>query len=162
MGHILPWLDKLGYRVIRAAGESALAREIQLYAGDLLALPPSGAEWRVVEVKAERENKWGNLFLEWWSNRSIGRAGWFRTCRAGVLLYYFLATDEMYVVDLPALRHWANYDRLSNNYQLKFQTQTEQANDTWGYCVPIGHILMALGPKRARRWHIRANRDRAA
>src|SRR3954469_16201875 len=44
-----------------------------------------------VELKAEREDKYGNFYLEAWSDRRKQRRGWLYTSRATWLVYTFLA-----------------------------------------------------------------------
>lgn len=44
-------------------------------------------------VRSERSMKWGNLFLETWSNVEEGNPGWFVTSTADELLYGF-SLDE--------------------------------------------------------------------
>ena len=104
----------------------------QLHYGDcIIHIGESGR--RYCEVKAERANKYKNLFIEIWSNKSIGRKGWFFNLIHTDLLYYvFLREQVIYVVDFKKLK---TFD--ISKYPEKVQTTHEQDNDSWGRCVPI-------------------------
>lgn len=100
-----------------------------------------------IELKAEWEDKWGNLFLEWFSNKKWGTPGWMLTSHAQFLLYFFCNTGNAYWMDFQRLKDWAfqvERHRLRiSRYDLKQQDKYEQLNDTWAYCVPIKHIEQA-------------------
>ncbi len=95
-----------------------------------------------IELKAERSNKYGNLFLETWSHRRIGREGWMRTNRADVLIYHFLAEGLLYITTFRILRRW--FAANEHRYEEKLQKRHPQQNDTWGKPVPI-KVLLADG-----------------
>ena len=86
-----------------------------------------------IEFKAEVEDKYGNLFIENWSNKTTRRKGWlYNLTGAQVLIYHFLKDHTVYVVGMEALRQFP-----VSNYPEKPHGKREQGNDTWGYCVPI-------------------------
>lgn len=117
-----------------------LAKEIQRQYGDVFMQTRNGG-FAAVEVKAERENNHGNLFLETWSNRKWFTQGWMYTLDADILLYHFIREDELFVMSFPELRRWAWWHAQSRARLWAFperqQRQHEQMNDTWGVCAPI-------------------------
>jgi hypothetical protein len=136
-----------------------LAAELQKKYGDLFINRPNG-DLCAVEIKAEREEKFGNFFFEEWSNRSRETPGWMRNLEVDWLLYHFLrdarpglssgsisrGTGLLYCIPFPQLKEWA-YHRPSrtnphvlgrvHDYELRRQTKYDQLNDTWGYAVNI-------------------------
>lgn len=69
--------------------------------------------------------------------------GWVMTCKAKYLFYYFLKSDELYVVLFQALKHWAFEQGNIQLYPEKLQNKHKQENDTWGWCVPITDLRNA-------------------
>lgn len=141
-----------------------LAREIQETIGDYFFNTDGNRLWPA-ELKAESENKNGNLFLESWSNRNLedkddhlargSNPGWFLKLRAEILLYVFLngadpKTDcqfaaEMFIYDLFKLkrfmfRHEKGGAPRCQEYLQKPQGKYDQKNDTWGWCVAISDL----------------------
>lgn len=106
---------------------------IQLLEGDVLVSRNGGSKY--IEIKAERENRYGNLFIETYSNRARGTSGWFFKLNADWLWYYFLAPSELYIVSMGKLRDWA--DERLGDFEERRQKRYDQLNDTWGRCVPI-------------------------
>jgi len=122
---------------------------LQKVKGDLIVNTPKD---RFVEIKAERANKHGNLFLETWSNRATGNPGWMDTCFADRLWYYFIDDDQLYTMRMKELRTWA-FGPNANifNYPEKQQSKYCQLNDTWGRCVPIKALAAFVkGPIHAK------------
>jgi site-specific DNA-methyltransferase (adenine-specific) len=119
------------------------SQEDQRFKGDYCMIMPNEKKV-LIEIKTEKQNKYKNLFLEWWSNKSNGKVGWMQYSSSEYLFYYFLDTKELFSMKLKKLQEWAknNIDK----YPLKLQTKNEQSNDSWGYCVPID-ILRELGTK---------------
>lgn len=122
-------------------------RIVQKVCGDYLASQKGKA--RYIEIKAEKENIWGNVFIETWSNKSRRTLGWFHACQADWLWYYFLASRELYIWQMVHLRQWAR--SLAENgqprlftYPEKQQRRYEQLNDTWGHPVPMSVLKIAL------------------
>lgn len=113
-------------------------RIIQKVCGDLLVQKTGSAKY--IELKAERQNDHGNLFVETWSNKSRGGLGWFHACQADWLWYYFLKPSELYILQMDQLREWARQPmhrpRLYD-FPEKNQRRYVQMNDTWGRPVPI-------------------------
>lgn len=111
--------------------------QLQRHHGDML-LKDSAGSITSLELKAELDDKYGNLFLEEWSNRHHSTAGWLRTCWASWLLYYFIRQGVGYLMRPDCLRLWADLDNRIEDFPLKRQAKYSQLNDTWGRCVPIG------------------------
>ena len=87
---LTPLIERRAFRgryVTTAKGR--LAAELQRKYGDLFMNRPNG-DVCAVEIKAEREEKFGNFFFEEWSNRLRETPGWMRTLDVDWLLYHFL------------------------------------------------------------------------
>lgn len=140
---LTPFLKKIsldGRFVLTTKGR--LAKELQKTVGDALFNNQKG-ELRAIEIKAERENAWGNFFLETWSNKHRETPGWLHTLNTDLLFYHFIASDELYVMDFQKLKNWL----LPKNilaYPEKRQTKYDQLNDTWGRCVPIKSVQYSI------------------
>lgn len=117
MGYRLHWVDE--------------DIEFQLHCGDCIVTSRDGIRLNA-EVKAEVRFT-GNLFIETWSNRSIGRKGWlYRLNKCDVLYYCFLDREVIYTTDFQKLRACD-----LSSYQEVPQWRHEQDNDTYGLLVPI-------------------------
>ncbi len=120
---------------------------LQMMTGDFLAKVEKNFVV-AVEVKVEQEDRYGNLFLETWSNRSRWRRGWLDKCEADELWYYFLDEKELYICNIGNLKQWAfgSGDEAGRIYDFKeaCQRKREQKNDTWGRCVPIDVLQAEL------------------
>lgn len=126
-----------------------LATELQRMYGDVFF--NSDAETVcVVEIKAEESNLWGNAFLEAYSNRSRGTKGWMHTLNADRLLLHFCEQDLAYWIDFPRLKAWCFDQGNIERFPLKPQRKRQQANDTWGYCVPLDVLVREVGAKSFR------------
>lgn len=135
---VIPYAKKVFGGAVKTDGQLFL----QKYAGDIIV--PKMHSGRFVELKAEQNNKWGNFFCEMWSNRSCFTVGWMLTTQAHYLWYYFIDEDELYRVEMEALRRWAfgvgaGAGRIWG-YPEKPQSKYKQLNDTWGRCVPIADL----------------------
>lgn len=154
MAVLVPFLKERahdGRFVLTSKGR--LARYLQETIGDALFNTDVETLWSV-EIKIEESNKYGNFFLETWSNKNLSdkvshasrgsNPGWLLKLQADLLFYYFVASDELYVIDLFKLKQWAfvhgngkpNIDRFPE----RLQSKRTQMNDTWGRCVPIAVI----------------------
>lgn len=125
-----------------------LAAELQQAYGDVFMNGKDGGI-RSVEIKAEKENKYGNLFIETWSNRRRFNPGWLYKLDADVLMYHFLKSDELFVMGFVELRRWIFWHDVKlkprlYQYTPRLQSKNQQLNDTWGACVPIGHLKSGL------------------
>lgn len=145
----------------------AMARSLQLSAGDAIMNSDADRFW-TLEIKVEEENRHGNLFLETFSNKNLNdrvkhanhgtNVGWMLHSRADLLLYYFLSSDDLYVLDLFPLQQWAFGHRdadgniWTSGFRERPQSKYEQLNDTWGVCVPIGQIPACA---RVRHRHVK-------
>ncbi len=157
--YLLEWSD--GRLVLTSKG--SLSRYLQETVGDLLMNQPSG-HLHSVEFKAEQENKYGNFFLETWSNRNLedknshamrgSNVGWLAKLKADWLFYHFLGSDELFIMDLFKLQRWAfganGAAGSIYKYPEKPQSKYPQPNDTWGRCVPIEIIEDQVHFKRVR------------
>lgn len=133
-----------------------LAKELQQSYGDLFFNSANDGGIYTVELKAEETNRWGNLFIEIWSNRSRWNLGWLYKLNADILLYHFLEQDEFHVMSFPELKRWL-WDHESGHkpriyqYAPRVQSKHQQLNDTWGACVPIAHLRSGLATFKTYR-----------
>jgi len=143
-----------GYQLI---DKGPVAKALQARFGDVFAV--TQGQVQCIELKAEAENKYGNLFLEEWSNRHRWNPGWMQKLDADLLFYHFIEDDEVLILSFPDLREWAltatskavpgGRGRMFD-YPAKEQTKRRQQNDTWGRCVPIKVIEEEVGLERIR------------
>lgn len=151
---LLPYLrGKAHKNQIVVFGAGRMAAELQKTAD--LVFQKDEKTFYCLEIKAEQSNKSGNLFLETWSNKSRLNPGWLVKSRADYLLYYFVDSDELYRVSLPALQRWAfacdeNHRENISRYPEKKQSKYDQLNDTWGACVPLSEIGRHVGFRLSR------------
>jgi hypothetical protein len=153
-----PYLDAQADGRLVMLDKGPLARALQETTGDCIFQCPKGRAWSV-EIKVEQEET-GNLFLESWSNRNLYDAsqhialgsnpGWFFKLRADLLLYYFLDTDTLFVLDFLRLKRWAFLDWRIARYPERPQSKYPQPNDAFGWCVPVEVLERALGPRHFR------------
>ena len=97
-----------------------------------------------IDLKTENEDKYGNLFLETWSNKKRNTPGWFPPdvgVKADFVYYIFLKQKILYILDLPKLRKWAFEEGNIRRYPEKMQNKYDQLNDTWGRCVKIVDLI---------------------
>jgi hypothetical protein len=120
-----------------------VTRNDQRFYGDFC-WKKSETEKYYCEVKTEKLDKYNNFFLEHWSNRVINRLGWMPSCLADLLFYNFLNDKKLYVMSMKELQVWAYQEKNIFCYPLKLQTQHEQENVAYGYCVPI-EVIRKLG-----------------
>jgi len=100
---------------------------------------------RSLEIKSERENKYGNFFIETWSNLSRYTVGWAYSLNADGLLYYFAKEKALYAINYESLKEWCFKWGRIYDYPEKEQKIHDQPNDTWGRCVPIDVIEKEIG-----------------
>lgn len=153
-----------------ATNKGPLSRFLQQVLGDFIINTAKQECW-TVECKAEEENKYGNFFLETWSNRNLesreshgergSNPGWLHKLRADLLFYHFLKEDELYIINLFRLQQWAfgHSGKAGRIYAFpeRAQSKYSQLNDTWGRCVPISVIRDEVGfrlayPKQVEFW----------
>jgi hypothetical protein len=97
-----------------------------------------------IDLKTENEDKYGNFFLETWSNKKRNTPGWFPPevgVKADFVYYLFLRQKILYILDLPKLRKWAFEEDNLKRYPEKMQNKYDQLNDTWGRCVRIDDLI---------------------
>lgn len=121
-----------------------LAKELQTEYGDLF-LQAKQQQVFTLELKAEQQDKYGNVFLEEWSNRSRFKRGWMDSLNVDYLLYHFIDDDKVLVLNFQELKKWAYYCPSGGRpklyeHPMKPQSSREQLNDTWGVCVPIAAL----------------------
>lgn len=151
---LLPYAQSLGITITPVSFQPLLQKQI----GDWLVRHPDGLV-ETVETKIEETNKYGNLFLEYWSNRKQFTHGWLHTSEAEKLWYFFDREGILCVCSLVELRRWAfGYGDSDNGriyrYPLRRQGKYEQLNDTWGRCVPIDDLR-----QQVNGFHIENIRD---
>jgi len=159
MAILIPFLSERADGRLVMTNKGTLSRHLQETIGDALMSIDEGKMWSV-ECKAEEENKYGNFFLETWSNKNLdtrsnharlgSNPGWLLKLRADLLFYHFLASDELYIINLFKLQQWAfgcsgQPGRLYDYRPEKKQGKYAQLNDTWGICVPIADIDRDVG-----------------
>jgi hypothetical protein len=147
---LIPLMEKLAFDgcFISTSNLQESAKEAQKILGDyIINIDENKAV--SIEIKTEPENKYGNLFLEMWSNLSKTTPGWLVTCNADVLWYFFQKERELYQIDMKELKDWAFKRQCVFKYPEKFKMQRKyrQKNDTWGYCFPISMLMDELGDK---------------
>lgn len=152
-----PYLEEHASGGLVVTSKGTLAKHLQLIVGDVLFNDRHERLW-AVELKIEQRYT-GNLFIETWSNRNTeSRAshaergcnrGWLDHCRADLILYYFIDTDDLFVIDLFKLKQWAfgtgengpNIHRFPEKKQMRY----DQKNDTWGRLIHKDVLVGALG-----------------
>jgi hypothetical protein len=163
---LLPFIEERadGGRYVRT-DKGRMARFLQESVGDIL-FNREGSVFSI-ELKAE-ERHTGNLFLETWSNKNLEDAGshaergsnpgWLIKVKADLLFYYFLDTDQLYILSVLALKRWAfgyrdNPGKLHSagwdgkpSYPEIRQAKYFQMNDTWGRLVPVAVLMRNLSP----------------
>ena len=125
---------------------------MQQVAGDVILNDAAEKMW-ALEIKVEREQRTGNVFLETWSNKNLedrqsyasrgSTMGWMYTEIADILMYYFLDTDYVYIFNFWKLKRWAfcgDNPRIFD-FPEKPQSRYSQLNDTWGRCVRTRAVL---------------------
>jgi hypothetical protein len=68
--------------------------------------------------------------------------------RADILMYYFIDSDDLYVIDVYSLKQWAfcgGHNNAGNiwSYREVCQAKYDQLNDTCGRIVPIRDLVSA-------------------
>lgn len=105
-----------------------------------------------VEVKGDRNAHRGNYFFELVSNLEKDTPGCFLYSEADLMVYAFLATQEVHVLPLPKVRAWFLAE--AARYPLR-HTRTRTGKvlyTTVGALVPVKDVLAAgLGVERHRR-----------
>jgi hypothetical protein len=91
-----------------------------------------------IEIKGDRWHQTGNFFFETTSNQEKGTPGCFLYTEADLLFYYFVVPRRLYILPMPATRHWF----LGNLQRFKERATTtpvghHQYYTTVGRLVPI-------------------------
>lgn len=162
MALLLPYLEETADGRVVVTNKGVLARYVQREIGDAILNDRAGRMWSV-EIKVERHHT-GNLFLEVWSNKNLAdphshaergsTMGWLYHSRADLLFYYFLDTDDLYIIRLFELKRWAfgSDDKCGRIYAFRESRQKEydQLNDTHGRIVPVSVIAEEIGLKHVK------------
>lgn len=109
--------------------------------GDFVVTTKTGVELSV-DLKIV-EQSYDRFFFETWSNKQVFTEGWLWTSQADRIVWLYLSSGDLFVLDLPALRLWAAgsieaYDEVQ-------QTKCEQLNDSWGRLVPRDIVRAEVG-----------------
>lgn len=159
---LLPYLDEQADGRVVLTSKGTLARFLQITVGDAIFNDKKGRVWSV-ELKAEEKHT-GNLFLETWSNKNLTDAqshaergstmGWLFSCRADLLMYYFLDSDDLHIIPLLRLKRWAfglglRPGRLYDFPEVE-QHKYGQPNDTHGRLVEIATLASEIEFKRIK------------
>jgi hypothetical protein len=144
---VKPYLNKNfdEYVYVNTTERNDLVLAFQQNFGDLI-VKKNGMIY-FIDIKTEGEDKYGNLFLETWSNKKRNTPGWFVSdvgVKADFIYYIFLQQRILYILDLPKLRKWAFDDKNIERYPEKMQNKYDQFNDTWGKCVKIIDVIKDL------------------
>ena len=147
---LLPFFRAYAYhgQIVKVA-KGQLAKKLQEEVGDILLNSQKDQALISFELKIEQTNRYGNLFLETWSNKSRQTPGWMcNGLMATWLGYFFIQQQELYVVQLAHLRQWAfqtaskhRHGCRIEDFKEKQQKKREQLNDTWARVVPIAVLL---------------------
>lgn len=140
MGVILAYLKDValdGRIVLTSKGRKSLL--LQKLVGDVIVQSKRGAAV-CFELKTEQADKYGNFFLEVWSNLPRHTLGWMYTTEADWILYQFYDDERVYMLPVPQLKHWAFTRRKIEDYPHRPQKKRDQMNETVGACVPISII----------------------
>jgi hypothetical protein len=135
-----------GWQVIEIStvvGVQGITDQIQLLGCDYLLQTPKGVSV-AVEMKCEKSNKYGNLFIELFSNTSPSRLGWGVTAGCDLLGYTFADDGITYFMNWPLVKNWGFKSQNFFNYPLKAQSKYQQKNIAYGFCVPIADLQYAL------------------
>jgi len=147
LSDLLPFLEQKSFSgrfVLTSKGR--LSKFLQKEVGDVV-LNTSLKEVVSIEIKSEQENKYGNVFLETWSNRHRFTLGWMYTLNADFLFYYFVNDKQLLICNFQSLKKWAFIESKIYKYNEKLQSKYIQLNDTWGRCVPIKTLKNELNFK---------------
>lgn len=132
------------YVYVNTVERNELILAFQQNFGDLIV--KKGKAIFFIDIKTENEDKYGNFFLETWSNKKRNTPGWFPLeagVKADFVYYVFLKQKLLYILDLPKLRKWAFEEHNIERYPEKMQNKYDQLNDTWGRCVKIKDLIDA-------------------
>jgi hypothetical protein len=157
ISRLRPFLNEISGGRYVLTSKGPLSRVIQENLGDIL-LNDSAGDCYSVELKSEYEDKYRNFYIETWSNRSRQNPGWiYKLTLVDLLFYYFIQSDELYVMNFQRLKMW--FDEHRDNHVEKQQKKYDQLNDTWGICVPISLIMREVGLKKFNPLQLKLSLD---
>lgn len=94
------------------------------------------------EIKTDRNDKTGNVFIEIISNieKNGDKSGWLYYCKADYLFYYFVNTKILYMIRFDTFKEWF----LNNSHKFKtVSNKTSVGNSeytSYGKLVPITEL----------------------
>jgi len=137
---IKPWLDE-NYDFHLDTKRFPRSDLVQPVYGDFLLFN----EWEACFAEMKVEQRYTrNFFIERWSNRKRRTDGWIWKLRCSLLLYVFLDVNRLYVINMPYLqKHAFNY--WEPYWTERMQKKHQQLNDTWGWIVPVDHVMFVAG-----------------
>jgi hypothetical protein len=155
---LLPMIEERAYdgRFV-LCNKGPLSKRLQETVGDVIFNSDKDRVW-TVEIKIEQTFT-GNLFLETWSNKNLddrlnhaehgSNPGWLIKLVSDLLFYYFIDTDDLFIIDVFKLQQWAfgsgqTPGRIYQYREVK-QGKFNQKNDTWGRLVPLQIIEKNVG-----------------
>lgn len=140
-----------------------LAKNLQETVGDVLLTHRDTQRLVSIEIKAERKHT-GNAFIECWSNLNLSdqesweargsNPGWAWKLYPGLLFYYFLDADTLYIIKGYKLWQWMHLTRSQgtsigatriHDFRRVCQKASAQLNDTWGHLVPLSVLAAEVG-----------------
>lgn len=94
-----------------------------------------------VEIKGDRWHGTGNFFFETESNAEQQTPGCFLYTAADLLFYYFVHTQQLYILPMPQTRHWfvAHMDEFEEKATTTPVAGTRYT--TVGRLVPIKRVM---------------------
>jgi hypothetical protein len=149
MDDLIPFLRDISFEgrfVLTDKGN--LSKTLQKTVGDAMFNCKLEQKIWAVEIKSEQNARYGNLFLELWSNKSRYTPGWMLTLQADVLFYYFVDERRLYILSMNKLKKWAFDNWRITRFPERKQNKYVQMNDTWGACVPIHVLEEEIGMRR--------------
>jgi hypothetical protein len=144
----LPFIELEYPNFVRTNGKTTCSKYLQKHRGDVIVSLPNEEGVECFEIKTERKNRYGNFFLETWSNRKWFNPGWMFTTNCDKLWYVFLESRELFIIPFSKLRTWAFIGGNIYEWEEKPQREYDQLNDTWGRPVPISLIKEKVGFRR--------------
>ncbi len=142
--------------------KGVMAETLQITIGDAVA-NNYAKETVCLEFKTEKEDKYGNFFLEEYSNYQPhdlrwNKPGWMQTSLCDWIVYIFLNKKMAYCIRFADLKIWSYQTPNSiggsgriRDYELKPQKKYEQKNETYGFCPKIATIEYEVGFIKVQR-----------
>lgn len=96
------------------------------------------------EIKTD-SYKTGNIFYEDVSATEVNSKGCMEKTQADFLFYYYIALDELYIIDMPKYREWfinlkPFFDKQGFKKSLKNKRYNGSTYSTIGYAIPLVYL----------------------